>query len=119
MSSHGARRTPVELLLSGPAAGVVGATYVATLAGHPRIVTLDIGGTSADLSVADGPPLYSTDGHVGEFPVTLPAVDVVSIGAGGGSIAWTDAAGVPRSGPRARVRTLAQPAMAWAARDRP
>lgn len=99
MTARGARRTPVELLLSGPAAGVVGATYVATLAGHPRIVTLDIGGTSADLSAADGQPLYSTEGHVGEFPVTLPAVDVVSIGAGGGSIAWTDASGVLKVGP--------------------
>lgn len=105
MSAHGARQTPVELLLSGPAAGVVGATYVATLAGHPRIVTLDIGGTSADLSVADGQPLYSTDGHVGEFPVTLPAVDVVSIGAGGGSIAWTDAAGVLKVGPESAGAT--------------
>ncbi len=100
MTADAGRRTPVELLLSGPAAGVVGATYVATLAGQPRIITLDIGGTSADLSVADGRPLYSTEGQVGDFPVTLPAVDVSSIGAGGGSVAWTDAAGVLKVGPQ-------------------
>lgn len=99
MTAAGARRTPVELLLSGPAAGVAGAAYLAGLAGYPRIVTLDIGGTSADLSVVNGQPLTSTEAHVGEFPVILPAVDVTSIGAGGGSVAWLDAAGVLKVGP--------------------
>lgn len=100
MSAEGARKTPVELLLSGPAAGVVGASYLAGLAGFPRIITIDIGGTSADLSVVDGNPLFSTEAEVGEFPVTLPAVDVTAIGAGGGSIAWIDGAGVLKVGPR-------------------
>jgi N-methylhydantoinase A len=99
MTAEGARQAPVQLMLSGPAAGVVGATHLAKLAGWPKIITLDIGGTSADLSIADGEPLYSSDGRVGEFPVTLPAVDVSSIGAGGGSIAWTDAVGVLKIGP--------------------
>lgn len=91
---------PVELLLSGPAAGVIGASHLGRLAGFPRIITVDIGGTSADLSVVDGQPLYSTEAEVGEFPVTIPAVDVTAIGAGGGSVAWLDSAGVLKVGPQ-------------------
>lgn len=99
-NADAASERPVELLLSGPAAGVVGASYIARSASFPRIITIDIGGTSADISVVDGEPLYSSEAEVGEMPVTLPAVDVTAIGAGGGSIAWLDAAGVLKVGPR-------------------
>ena len=58
-----------------------------------------MGGTSADVAVIDGAPLYSTESQVGDFPVILPAIDVTSIGAGGGSIAWTEAGGVLKVGP--------------------
>jgi N-methylhydantoinase A len=101
MTAETARRQPVHTLLSGPASGVVGAAYVARLAGEPRCVTLDMGGTSADVSlVRDGEAVYSTENHVGDFPVVMPSVDVSAIGAGGGSIAWLDQLGILHVGPR-------------------
>lgn len=100
MTARSAARVPVETLLSGPASGVIGAASVALQSGHPRVITFDMGGTSADVSVINGDLSYSTEGHVGEFPVTMPAVDVSSIGAGGGSVAWIDAEGVLKVGPR-------------------
>ncbi len=100
MTAQSASESPVQTLFSGPASGVVGAHYVAGLAGFPQVISLDIGGTSADAAIIDGAIPYSTDGHVGEFPVIMPTVEISSIGAGGGSIAWTDAAGVLKVGPR-------------------
>ena len=100
MSVEAAARRPVETLLSGPAAGVIGAAYVGRLMGEKRLVTLDMGGTSVDVSVIDGEPAYSTENTIGDYPVIMPAVDVSAIGAGGGSIAWTDAEGVLKVGPR-------------------
>jgi N-methylhydantoinase A len=101
-TAHDARgRATAETLLSGPASGVIGAAVVCGRAGYRDLITLDMGGTSADLAVVrDGQPLYSTDETVGEFPVVMPAVGVSSIGAGGGSIAWLDAVGVLKVGPR-------------------
>lgn len=96
-SEAGAR--PVETLLSGPASGVIGAAFAGAAAGCTRLITFDMGGTSADVAVVDGAPLYSTESQVGDFPVILPAVDVTSIGAGGGSIAWAEAGGVLKVGP--------------------
>ena len=101
MTAGRAAEEPVQTLLSGPASGVIGAAHVACLAGAGGIVTLDMGGTSADVAVVvDGQPAYSTENQVGDFPVIMPAVDVSSIGAGGGSIAWLDGAGVLKVGPR-------------------
>jgi N-methylhydantoinase A len=101
MTAETARQVPVHTLLSGPASGVVGAAYVARLAGEPECVTLDMGGTSADVSlVRNGEAVYSTENHVGDFPVVMPSVDVSAIGAGGGSIAWLDRFGVLHVGPR-------------------
>jgi N-methylhydantoinase A len=100
MNAREAGRRPVETLLSGPAAGVIGASFVARVAGFDRVITLDMGGTSADVAVVDGEPRYSTENHVGDFPVIMPAIDVSSIGAGGGSLAWTDSDGVLKVGPR-------------------
>jgi N-methylhydantoinase A len=101
---HAAER-PVETLLSGPASGVIGSAYLGQLIGEPRLVTLDIGGTSADMAVIDGEVGHSTENTVGEFPVIMPAVDVSSIGAGGGSIAWVDREGVLKVGPRSAGAT--------------
>ena len=100
MSVEAAARRPVETLLSGPAAGVIGAAFVGRLMGEKRLVTLDMGGTSVDVSVVDGELSYSTENTIGDYPVIMPAVDVSAIGAGGGSIAWTDAEGVLKVGPR-------------------
>jgi N-methylhydantoinase A len=101
MTAARAAEDPVQTLLSGPASGVIGAAHVARLAGFTRLVTLDMGGTSADVAVVqDGHPTYSTENQVGDFPVIMPAIDVTSIGAGGGSIAWIDGAGVLKVGPR-------------------
>ena len=99
MTAAEAGRRPVETLLSGPAAGVIGASFVARQAGHERVITFDMGGTSADVAVVDGEPRFSTENHVGDFPVIMPAIDVSSIGAGGGSVAWTDRDGVLKVGP--------------------
>ena len=94
-----ASERPVETLMSGPAAGVIGAVHVGRAAGFERMITFDMGGTSADVAIVDGTPHYSTEGHVGDFPVIMPAIDVTSIGAGGGSIAWTDPSGTLKVGP--------------------
>jgi N-methylhydantoinase A len=100
MTAANASERPVETLLSGPASGVIGSAFLGKLVGEPRLITLDIGGTSADMSVIDGEVAHSTENTVGEFPVIMPAVDVSSIGAGGGSLAWVDREGVLKVGPR-------------------
>jgi N-methylhydantoinase A len=111
-----ARERPVETLLSGPAAGVRGAAYVAANAGsgvdtggtpageepsgYTDLLTMDVGGTSCDVSlVRDGEPLVSTETTVGDYPVSVPSVDVHTVGAGGGSIARVDDGGALRVGP--------------------
>src|SRR6476659_3852622 len=86
------RRAPALTALSGPAAGVVGARDVAAACGIKDIITVDIGGTSADIClVKDGRIALTQAGHVGEWPLPLPMVDMVTIGAGGGSIAKVEA----------------------------
>jgi N-methylhydantoinase A len=100
-SAAAARERPVNTLLSGPAAGVRGAAHVAGAAGFDDVLTMDMGGTSCDVSlVQDGDPVVSTEGSVGDYPVNVPMVDVHTIGAGGGSIAWVDDGGSLRVGPR-------------------
>jgi N-methylhydantoinase A len=101
MSASAARERPVYTLLSGPAAGVRGATYVAGLAGYDDLLTLDMGGTSCDVSlVRGGDPTVSTAVEVGDYPVGVPMVDVHTVGAGGGSVAHVDEGGALRVGPR-------------------
>jgi N-methylhydantoinase A len=100
MTAARAAERPVETLLSGPASGVIGSAYLGQLIGERRLVTLDIGGTSADMAVIDGEVAHSTENTVGEFLVIMPAVDVSSIGAGGGSLAWVDREGILKVGPR-------------------
>ena len=96
-----ARRAPVETALSGPAAGAVGMAYVGAAAGFANLIGVDIGGTSADISlIKDGAPGVTTTGHVGEWPLSLPMVDIVTIGAGGGSVAVVTRDGSLAVGPR-------------------
>ncbi|WP_332899158.1 hydantoinase/oxoprolinase family protein [Haladaptatus sp. CMSO5] len=96
-----ARERPVNTLLSGPAGGVQGATYVCGLSDESNLITMDMGGTSCDVSlVEDGTPLVSTDTNIGEYPVSVPTIDIHTVGAGGGSIAWIDAGGALRVGPK-------------------
>jgi N-methylhydantoinase A len=94
-------RQPVQTVLSGPAAGVVGAVSVASLAGLRDIISIDVGGTSADIClVREGRPEITKDGAIGPFPLKLPIVDIHTIGAGGGSIATVNAGGRLTVGPR-------------------
>ncbi|MFT4211941.1 MAG: hydantoinase/oxoprolinase family protein [Microbacterium sp.] len=99
MGVEAAKDNPVHMLLSGPAAGVTAATHIARLAGESRIVTLDIGGTSADVSIIDGEIPYSTEARIGALPLILPTVDISAIGAGGGSIATVGPGGNLQVGP--------------------
>ncbi|MCW3474943.1 hydantoinase/oxoprolinase family protein [Limobrevibacterium gyesilva] len=100
VTAASARRFPVETLLSGPAAGVMGAVEAARLVGVGDFVTLDIGGTSADVAFVDGGvPRISQSEHVADFPLLMPVIGVSSIGAGGGSIITVDEMGVMRVGP--------------------
>lgn len=88
MSLDAARELPVQTILSGPSGGVKGAAFIARRAGFEQILTLDMGGTSADVAVCfDGTPTVARETHVGSFPVRAPSVEVETIGAGGGSIA--------------------------------
>lgn len=101
MSLDAARQQPVQLTLSGPTGGVVAAREVASELGLPRAVTLDMGGTSTDCStVVDGRISFTTDFEI-EFglPIQIPMIDIRTIGAGGGSIAWIDKGGMLRVGP--------------------
>ena len=97
------RKTAVSTVLSGPAAGVVGASAMAAgeTGGREGLVTFDMGGTSSDVSlVRDGEAERSTDGVINGRPIKTPMVDIETVGAGGGSIAWVDAGGALRIGPQ-------------------
>ncbi|MBI4320591.1 MAG: hydantoinase/oxoprolinase family protein [Chloroflexi bacterium] len=92
---------PVATLYSGSVAGVMAATYVAGLAGFDNIISMDMGGTSFDVAlVKGGRPLTTTEKEIAFHPLKIPIVDVLSIGAGGGSVAWVDVGGALRVGPR-------------------
>ena len=91
---------PITTVLSGPAAGALGAAMIAKEAGFDRVLTTDGGGTSTDVSVViDGDPTLTTEGTVGRFPSKIPMIDVVTVGAGGGSIAWISPEGTLKVGP--------------------
>jgi len=99
-SAATARLRSVRLFLSGPAAGVIGARMVGTAAGLRDLITVDIGGTSCDIALIEGgAPAMRSEGRIDGYPVRVSMVDVNSIGAGGGSIAWLDAARGLRVGP--------------------
>jgi N-methylhydantoinase A len=114
LSFAAAARTPIHILESGPAAGVMGASQVGVMAGFKNLISFDMGGTTAKLGlIADGAPSMSQEFELGEdsrgrewftgasgYPILTPSVDLVEIGAGGGSIAWVDTGGKLRVGPR-------------------
>ncbi len=100
-TAHDASSSAAQLALSGPAGGVVGAAAVLRAAGLSRALTIDIGGTSADVGlILDGEPLVEPGGEVAGVPIALPRVLVETVSAGGGSIAWMDDGGALRVGPR-------------------
>ena len=100
MSAELGRTACAQMILSGTAAGVIGASHVSKLSGHPNTMSLDVGGTSADVAfIRDGQPQFGIGEVIGEFPIFIPSVAVTSIGAGGGSIAWVDDFGILRVGP--------------------
>ncbi|MER9138182.1 hydantoinase/oxoprolinase family protein [Mesorhizobium sp. M0830] len=106
MNAAEGKRACVNMLLSGTASGVIGASWLARQAGEDKILTLDIGGTSADFAlIIDGEPQFGTGELIGEFPLHIPSVSVSSIGIGGGSIASVDAQGVLRVGPESAGST--------------
>jgi len=101
MSIEDAADRAAACVLSGPAGGVVGAAHVARAAGYANVLTFDMGGTSTDVaSVVDGSIGTTTEQVIGGVPIKLPMVDVHSVSAGGGSVAWVDQGGALRVGPR-------------------
>ena len=113
-TSGAAREKPVFMVESGPAAGVIAATYLGTSLGYPNVISFDMGGTTAKTClIQDGTPRVTKDYEVGAkaapgtgsargsgYPIRTPVIDLVEIGAGGGSIAWVDAGGILRVGPQ-------------------
>ncbi len=102
-TSEAAIQRPVTLLMSGPVAGVVGGIWAGKQSGYDNVITLDVGGTSADIGLAQEGRLrmkHLLDTKVGPYQAMIPMVDVDTIGAGGGSIAYVDAGGIFRVGPR-------------------
>jgi N-methylhydantoinase A len=94
-----AAREPVRTVLSGPAGGVVGAAATARASGFERIIAFDMGGTSTDVSLVEGSITTATEAQVAGLPVGVPMLDIHTVGAGGGSLARFDAAGVLHVGP--------------------
>src|SRR5712691_6883493 len=101
MTTATARRLPIKTIFSGPAGGVSQACFVGAAAGARDFITYDMGGTSTDVClVRDLAPVMTSDSMVGAFPVKVPQIDMHSVGAGGGSIAWLDVDGSLQVGPR-------------------
>ncbi len=99
ISAEQAGTHAVHMLLSGPAGGLAGASFVASQCNKHRLLTFDMGGTSTDVSLIDGEPKLTSEAKINDYPVAIPMVDIHTIGAGGGSIAWIDAGGMLRVGP--------------------
>ncbi|WP_454854726.1 hydantoinase/oxoprolinase family protein [Rhizobium binxianense] len=101
LPSTGSHARGVEMLNSGPAAGVIGAVRMADAIGDKDVITLDVGGTSADIClIAGGAAGITSETEVDGLPVGLPSIDIANIGAGGGSLGWIDAGGMLQVGPR-------------------
>jgi N-methylhydantoinase A len=101
MPAAAVARRPISTALSGPAAGALGASWLARQAGFERVITIDTGGTSTDVCLVEGAePQLTREGRIGRFPVRVPMIDIVSVGTGGGSIAWIGPDGGLRVGPR-------------------
>jgi N-methylhydantoinase A len=101
VSSAAASEKPVTMLLSGPAGGVLGAMHMAQLAGFENILTLDVGGTSTDVSLIEKmKPSLTSHAYIEHYPVKTPMLDIATVGSGGGSLAWTDRYGQLKVGPQ-------------------
>lgn len=101
LSLETARKRPIDTILSGPASGVVAAANVAASTGIGQLITVDVGGTSADMALIHaGRPANTMRAQIGDFPLVMPVIGVTAIGAGGGSIVWVDRHGVLKVGPR-------------------
>ena len=119
MSVQRSSDSPVYTMLSGPAGGVSGAAFVASLAGYPDALGFDMGGTSTDVSVIQGgQPNISRQTSLGYYPIKVPSVDVHSVGAGGGSIAHVPMTGALRVGPES-AGAMPGPACYGTGGDRP
>lgn len=95
-----AAQSAAACVLSGPAGGVVGAAYVAGASGYENLLTFDMGGTSSDVAaILEGEALTTTEAATAGVPIKLPMVDIHTVSAGGGSVAWVDAGGALRVGP--------------------
>jgi N-methylhydantoinase A len=99
ISAENAAAQPVRTVLSGPAGGVLGAAYAASLAGLEKLITFDMGGTSTDVALLCGEARITTDANVAGFPLSVPMLEIHTVGAGGGSIARFDAGAALRVGP--------------------
>lgn len=101
MTVAAAKEQPVHLVLSGPAGGVIGATALGKILGRENLITIDMGGTSLDASlIAGGQPKVDSEQLFQTLPVSVPTIDIHTIGAGGGSIAWVDEGGHLQVGPK-------------------
>ena len=100
ISTGAAKERAVNCILSGPAGGVAGASRIAKLAGIKKIISFDMGGTSTDVSLCNGDVRLTTQTLINEMPIKIPVVDMVTVGAGGGSIAYIDPGGALRVGPQ-------------------
>lgn len=101
MSFDRGKKFPVGITHSGPVAGIIGAAALGRAAGFSDIITFDMGGTSSDISViSDSQPVVTTRGTLADYPILLPVIDLVTIGAGGGSIARLDPGGALKVGPK-------------------
>ncbi|WP_406293379.1 hydantoinase/oxoprolinase family protein [Embleya sp. NBC_00888] len=101
MTAAAAKEQPVNLILSGPAGGVIGASAFSRLIEEPNLITIDMGGTSLDASLIVGhEPVVLVGGEFEQMPINMPSLDIHTIGAGGGSVAYLDAAGALQVGPR-------------------
>jgi N-methylhydantoinase A len=99
MSAEMAGLQAVKLVLSGPAGGLVAAKEVGRQLDESNLMTFDMGGTSTDVALICGEAGITTEGQIGGIPVAVPMLDIHTIGAGGGSLAWLDEAGLPQVGP--------------------
>ena len=100
ISSDIAINEPVRTILSGPAAGVVGAFQIARNSGYEKIISFDMGGTSTDVSLLDKGIGITTESEISGLPIKIPMIDIHTVGSGGGSIAWIDPGGSLRVGPK-------------------
>ncbi|MGB8951549.1 MAG: hydantoinase/oxoprolinase family protein [Candidatus Aminicenantales bacterium] len=100
ISAAKAKTEPIRSALSGPAGGVVGALHLGKAAGFSNIISFDMGGTSTDVSLIEGRIRRTTESVIGDFPIRIPIIDIHTVGAGGGSIAYMDQGGSLRVGPQ-------------------